>query len=411
MYDLSDFSGLQSAKVQVGLSLALAELPSIEEVKTLAKWTPEMVDRFNRDAAWFEDKTAEPHRDRSGAMGAFSYLAAENGWSDEQLMAALIDIDDRWGKYVGRRDREKRLVDFVNRARVKVGYNPIDMDLSMLFDGSDPVLQEDGESKLVYGFQDFIDMEFNIDWMLEGLLAVGGFGLLVAHPGVGKTTLAIQMAAYLALGKDRFLKWDNVGGSKKVLFLSLEMGKAPFHLFLSNIAENYEDRNTLNRNFLVAPLGSPMPLDTPEGQAFLNNLMDEYMPDLVVIDSLQKISSKELTDEQAVKNLVHYLSGLRTKYKTTLLVVHHNRKKPNDAQKKSVELSDVYGSTYITTDVDFVLNLHKVAQDLVMVTTLKSRLGPEEEPFEIARGQHLTFTMDFEGLMDDYKKAGVELDV
>jgi archaellum biogenesis ATPase FlaH len=170
------------------------------------------------------------------------------------------------------------------------------------------------------------------------------------------------------------------------------------------ISNSYPDKKTLNRNFLVAPFGQPIPLDTEQGQQFLSNLMDEYMPDVLIIDSLQKISSKELTDEQAVKNLIHYLSTVRNKYNTSLLVIHHNRKKPNDAQKKSVELSDVYGSTYIATDADFVMNLHATTQENVAVTMIKNRLGPTIEPFEIHRDEYLTFGMDFDKLQQQFGK-------
>jgi archaellum biogenesis ATPase FlaH len=182
------------------------------------------------------------------------------------------------------------------------------------------------------------------------------------------------------------------------------MGKPPLNHFLSLISNSYSDKKMLNRNFLVAPFGTPIPLDNPEGQQFLSNIMDEFMPDVLIIDSLQKISSKELTDEQAVKNLIHYLSAVRAKYNTSILVIHHNRKKPNDAQKKSVELSDVYGSTYIATDADFVMNLHATTQDNVAVTMVKNRLGPTPEPFEIHRDKFLTFGMDFDHLQKQFGK-------
>jgi len=128
---------------------------------------------------------------------------------------------------------------------------------------------------------------------------------------------------------------------------------------MATIGEGYEDKNTLNRNFLVAPFGTPINLDTPEGQIFFDQIMNDHMPDILVIDSLQKISSKELTDEQAVKNLIHYLATVRAKYSCAMVMIHHKpQRKQNDGdKKKGVELSDVYGSTYITTDVDFVMSL------------------------------------------------------
>lgn len=409
-YSLSDFGHITSAKELVSTKILEEPLPSIDEVKTLAKWTSDMHDLFNttREQAIGTDDDGTKHFDRSSAMARMAYYGAEQGWSDAQIMAVLVDIDDRWGKYTNRRDRETRyLIPLVNRARQKHGYSGSLTDLAMasLLQEQKPI---DGSeaAKMVWGFDDFVNTEFKINWMLEDLFAVGGFGLLVAHPGVGKTTLAIQMGAQLAVGDEQFLKWDNKGGAKKVLFLSLEMGKPPLNHFLSLISNSYDDRKMLNRNFLVAPLGVPVPLDIPEGQQFLANLMDEYMPDVLIIDSLQKISSKELTDEQAVKSLIHYLSNIRAKYNTSLLVIHHNRKKPNEAQKKSVELSDVYGSTYIATDADFVMNLHATTQDMVAVTMIKNRLGPTLEPFEIHRDKNLTFSMDFQKLQEQFGQEG-----
>jgi KaiC/GvpD/RAD55 family RecA-like ATPase len=407
-YSITDFGHITSAKVLVSTKVMDEPLPSIDEVKTLAKWTADMSELFNttREQAIMTDDDGGKLFDRSTAMARMAYYGAEQGWTDPQIMAVLVDVDNRWGKYVTRRDREARyLIPLIDRARQKHGYSGslTDLAMSALLTQQKPT---DGAeaTKMVWGFDDFVNEEFHISWMLEDLFAVGGFGLLVAHPGVGKTTLAIQMGAQLALGQERFLKWNNIGGAKKVLLLSLEMGKPPLNHFLGLISNSYPDKKTLNRNFLVAPFGQPIPLDTEQGQQFLSNLMDEYMPDVLIIDSLQKISSKELTDEQAVKNLIHYLSTVRNKYNTSLLVIHHNRKKPNDAQKKSVELSDVYGSTYIATDADFVINLHATTQENVAVTMIKNRLGPTIEPFEIHRDEYLTFGMDFDKLQQQFGK-------
>jgi len=55
------------------------------------------------------------------------------GWQDDQIAAILYDADDRWGKYKHRRDRDRRLTDFVNRARQKHGYNSLEnVDLTKL---------------------------------------------------------------------------------------------------------------------------------------------------------------------------------------------------------------------------------------------------------------------------------------
>lgn len=413
-YDLSAFGKLTSAKEVVSSRVMSDDLPTIEEVKTLAKWSAPLLELFNQPKPDMS-KPAEDRFDRSAALSRIAYFGAELGWTDGQIMVAISDADERWEKYTGRPSRSNILLNMVNRARQKHGYSPVEeITLAGMRKAkeTEQVVDVDSQTtrKLIYGLQDFLDADFPINWMLKDLLSEAGFGLLVAHPGTGKTTLALQMGISLALGHEKFLHWDNVAGMKKVLFMSFEMAAPPLKLFLNNIAQSYDDRVTLNRNFLVAPFGEPVALDTEAGQAFMNNLLDEYMPDVVIIDSLQKISSKELTDEQAVKSLIHYLSAVRAKYKTAMVVIHHNRKKANDAQKKSVEISDVYGSTYINADADFVMNLHTESNDLLTLTMLKNRLGPTPLPFDIVRGEHMHFSTGLEDIAARFTKEKLEGD-
>lgn len=403
-YTLDDFAKVESVKKLVSDSIHLDALPPIDEVKALAHWSTEMLEKFNRPGVYFERKPDGSKEDRSAAMAELAYMGTERGFTDEQIAAVLYDADERWGKYRTRNDRHRRLVDFINRARQKHGYSPMPgVSMVSLIESANQSAPIMGESKLVYGFTEFVDAEFRIEWTLDQLLAQGGLGLVTGFPGTGKTQFCIAVGAHLAIGAEKFLKWDNLGGAKKVLFLSLEMGAAPLNHFMGIIGKGYDEKVKLNRNFLVAPFGAPMPLDTVEGQTFLDQLMTDYMPDIVVVDSLQKISSKELTDEQAVKTLIHYLSSVRSKFKCSMLVIHHNRKKPNDGQKKGVELSDVYGSTYITTDVDFVLSLRVEEQNLLQVETLKNRLGKVLDPFQIVRDDEtLGFSLDLSKLHQQY---------
>lgn len=414
-YSLDDFSGVPSAKEIVYGNVDVGALPDVETVKTLARWTPDVLSLFEKPASYFSGEDGEK-RDRSAAMTRLAYFGAELGWEDTQITAVLYDADDRWGKYVHRRDREKRLLDFVNRARAKHGYNYDKVpDFSLLDTKKFTVVDAEKTAKpLIYGFDDFAKADFPINWMLEDLLSEGGVGLVTGFPGTGKTQFGIAMGAHLALGAKEFLKWKNPNGHKKVLFLSLEMGAAPLNLFLRTIGRGYEDMHTLNKNFLVGPFGEPLPLDTPQGQAFLNSILDEYMPDVIFIDSLQAVISKEMTDELSVKSFFHYLSSVREKYRCGMVIIHHNRKKPNDAQKKSVELSDVYGSTFIAAEVDWAMSLRlndPTDSSMLSVDMLKNRLGKMTEPFEMYRDENLGFSTEFAHLIHTPPKKGSILDV
>lgn len=394
-YSLSDFA--EVPVVEAGSSAVSGDLSEIPDIAS-----------FGADVDWHEDlvtlwETDNPE-DRSTALMEAAYLAAEEKWADAQILSLLYTLDDRWEKYTHRpaRTREKLLKDILERARVKIGYEgrQLTQPGGFLEQHSETIIDETD----VLGFGDFLGRSYPIDWMFEGLLARGGAGLITGWPGAGKTTFSLQMAAAAALGKD-FLRWKNVDAAK-VLYLSLEMAAPPLHLFVSSAEENYTkaEIKKLNKQLLLAPFGVPLHVDRKEGYERLSGLLEKHSPDVVFIDSLSMITPKDLTDEEAMKTLFDGLAVVRQETGTAFVIIHHNRKKAADAQRsKGTELSDVYGSTYITAKVDFALNLAKMEEKgLVQATTLKNRLGPEPDPFEMVRsGMQFSDPSSMAGFLKD----------
>lgn len=394
-YSLSAF-----AEVPVVYADSTAIQESLDEIPDIAS--------FGADVHWQDDlvelwETEEP-RDRSSALMEAAYLAAESQWGDPQILSLLYALDDRWQKYTNRshKVRERILKELLERARVKIGYEGLQLpDTSGFLDQHSAAVMDETD---VLGFGDFIDRSYPIDWMFEGLLSHGGAGLITGWPGAGKTTLSLQMAADAALGND-FLRWKSTG-RVKVLYLSLEMAAPPLHLFVTSSKEQYTAKEiaALNRNLLLAPFGVPLHVDKKEGYERLIGLLEKHSPDVVFIDSLSMITPKDLTDEEAMKTLFDGLAVVRQETKTAFVIIHHNRKKAADAQKsKRVEQSDIYGSTYITAKVDFAVNLTKMEEkNVVQLDTLKNRLGPEPDPFELIRsGMRFSDPSSMAGFLKD----------
>lgn len=394
-YSLSDF-----AEVPVVYADNTAIQESLDEIPDIAS--------FGADVHWQDDlvelwETEEP-RDRSSALMEAAYLAAEAKWGDPQILSLLYALDDRWQKYTNRshKVRERILKELLERARVKIGYEGLQLpDTSGFLDQHSAAVMDETD---VLGFGDFIARSYPIDWMFEGLLSHGGAGLITGWPGAGKTTLSLQMAADAALGND-FLRWKSTG-RVKVLYLSLEMAAPPLHLFVTSSKEQYTAKEiaALNRNLLLAPFGVPLHVDKKEGYERLIGLLEKHSPDVVFIDSLSMITPKDLTDEEAMKTLFDGLAVVRQETKTAFVIIHHNRKKAADAQKsKRVEQSDIYGSTYITAKVDFAVNLTKMEEkNVVQLDTLKNRLGPEPDPFELIRsGMRFSDPSSMAGFLKD----------
>jgi KaiC/GvpD/RAD55 family RecA-like ATPase len=387
---IDHFASLGSPEREVLDRLNIGELPTVQALLAFGNWDADFLRRFNMTQE--EARESSPEK-RSGAIMALGYTAAEHGFSDEQMYAMIQDVDTRWEKYADRSNagKRKQFLDIIARARAKIGYlTGNDLTFAGLLGTAKPIVDN---PQLVYGFTDFLNTDVHIDWLIEGLLAEGSIGIVTGQPGVGKTQFGIQLAITLASEIEQFLIWKNVSGSpKKVLFLSLEMGHAFLKSFMDKIAERYSDHLSLQRNLQIAPLGTGIRLDRPEGQAFLNNLLSEYKPDVLLIDSLQKMTTSVLTDEIATKALMDYMVTVREQYNCTALVVHHNRKKGNDGQSAG-GLSDMYGHQFLAADADLVVNLRKTGHHDIAVDAWKNKLAEEWDTFNILRDKHLQFNL------------------
>ena len=385
-YPRTRFDFLKAAKQLVSETLSIDALVPVEDILANYPWDKETYALFTNNN--------QPDGYRSTALMAIGYFGAEQGMTDEEIFSLLVDADNRWGKFVKRSDRVKRLSDIVNRARQKHPV-PITSETFAGLLGTTSTDKIEVDVRYVYGFEDFLNADFRVEWTVDKLIERTGLGLVTAAPGVGKTQISIQFGIHMALGRD-FLRWKPLGRSK-VLYLSLEMGKASSKLFLDTISKSYtpEEIQILQRNFQIAPLGESIPLDRPEGKKFMESVLEEYKPNVVIIDSLGKLTGGELSDDTTMRKFFSYIARLRNKFECAFLIIHHNRKGTSD-NKKPRNLEDVFGSQYITSEPDFVVSLWRESGrgNTIEVRELKNRLATQREPFEIERVEHLAFNYE-----------------
>jgi hypothetical protein len=380
-YGRGNFASLAPVKQLVSEALDVAEIPDVTRV--VAKYV------FDDDhyKLFMQPTVEEGHR--SSALMKVGFFGAESGMTDAEIYSLLLNADERWGKFKNRTDRKKRLLDIVNRARLKYpeGFK---IGAGLLKEVSDDAPVD--TPKYVYGFEEFLNTEINIEWAFEGLLEHGGIGVISSPPGIGKTQTSIQLGISGALGYD-FLKWKPVK-KMKILILSLEMSHASLKHFMTTIARQYNptEISQLERNLKIVPLGEPLPFDTPEGKKFLEALLDEYKPDGVIIDSMGKVTNASLSEEVKIKELNAYYVHLRNKYGCFLWFIHHNRK-ATDNNKRPTDLSDLYGNQYIAAETTSVLCLWKEKDGSLTISELKNRLSQQGEPFAVERNSNLHFTI------------------
>jgi RecA-family ATPase len=182
-------------------------------------------------------------------------------------------------------------------------------------------------------FEDLLDTESEaVDWLVPSLLPVGETVLLCALPKVGKSKLAIDLAFSVATGESRFLGQETKQG--KVLLITPDASKMSLKQELTKRGFRKQDSPNLHI----------FPRWTIDQMAVLEAELENFRPDLVVIDSLKKITVgqeiSENSDEFA--NNIIALNDMLSRYRASGILVHHANKS-NDA----IGVERVRGSTAI----------------------------------------------------------------
>lgn len=349
-YSLEFFSALPVPKQLAKEALVLEEVPDVMSV--IFKYP------FSAEEALFFRKTEMATGTRSSALMRLAYLCAEKRMTDEEAYAILRNADDRWKKFTGRKDQDKRLLEMLNRARHKYPINP---EIKV-------------EGLQVFNWTELSELEIHVDWLIPGVLQRQGIMVIAGHPGVGKTQFTIQMLKHMALGKP-FLGWEN-SEPRRVGFVSMEMGAAELKVFQEemNKIHSPEELEVLGMNFQIVPIGQNLMFDQEADRKKIIQFIEEQRLEVVGFDSLSKTTLGSL-EESKVKEVMDFADTLRIEHDCSVVFIHHNRK-GQVGNKKPKNLEDLYGSFYITATATTVIGLWQNQQNYeIEISYLKLRLS------------------------------------
>lgn len=208
-----------------------------------------------------------------------------------------------------------------------------------------------------------------VNWIVEGLLAVGGLSLVGAKPKVGKSTLARYIAHCVARGVACLGRRVHAG---PVLYVSIEERRRDVRAHFAQLG-NTDD---LDLHVHVEPVPG-----TPAGNnreairqhrvAWLAAEIKRLRPVLVVIDTWGRfVAVKDGNDYAEATAATDPLIALARDTDTHLLFTHH-------ARKGEGELIDaLLGSTAIVGSVDTVL-LERRQRDKVRTLESNQRVGDD----------------------------------
>lgn len=202
----------------------------------------------------------------------------------------------------------------------------------------------------------------------EVLWACGESLLIVAPPGAGKTTMAVQLVEALVGLTDSVLGLP-VRPARRVLYLAMDRPRQIRRAMARRFGADHRD--VLNDRLVVHK--GPLPGDLAKYPEQLVSLAHQHDCDVIVVDSLKDACAK-LTDDEA-GSMVNRAVQMCNAADIDVLVLHHQRKGQNG--NKPNTLADVYGSTWITAGAGSVILLWGDAgSEVVELTHLKQPADP-----------------------------------
>lgn len=384
---VGEFGSLREPPTAATLDV-IDDLPEVMECIAHYHWTENAFNTFRSNSI--------PVGDRSDRLCWLAYECATMGMSNAEILSVLLNVDERWKKFLGRDDRVEQLLAIVGRARLKF-----------------PAPAAFSEGRLpVMGSADFVAQDIQIEWVIEGLLPKESLWVLVSPPAVGKTQLTLQLAIHMALGRS-FLGFE-ITRPMRTVFFSLEMPEDNLHYFMKKMFAPFDEDELklLNNNLLIVPLGYSIRFDNIAEQTRLLDLMDQWQPDGIMIDSLGTNVSN-IDDTPAIINLLDfYKKQIMRRYGCFVGLIHHFRK-GQVGNKKPSSLYDLFGSQYIGSTCDLVLSLWKDnpadRNEPIAVNALKPRMGIGFDEFFITRTEDLSFELVEEtptGALSDPSSGG-----
>ncbi len=291
-------------------------------------------------------------------------------------------------------DRAEAELYAVSERRLAAGFSPLKELLHDAFDRLDYLHTHRGEiSGVRTGFAD-------LDALTTGLQP-SDLIVLAARPSIGKTSLALNVAEFAAIGNSP---------AKSVGIFSLEMSKEQLVLRLLSSVGGI-DSQRLRTGFLdemdfvgvskamTALSEAPIYIDdtpnisTMELRTKARRLQAEVGLDLVIVDYLQLMQSSTTTKDanrvQEVSEISRGLKALARELKVPVIAVSQLSRQPEMRESKEPRLSDLRESGAIEQDADLVMFLwrekeraqeeHEADGEVVKLRLAKHRNGPTGE--------------------------------
>ena len=223
-----------------------------------------------------------------------------------------------------------------------------------------------------------------------GGITPGSLGFVYGPPKSGKTTFCENLGMCIAYGKSDFFgyKIEN-NDPQKVLFISMEEYWRARTERNKKQLSRMEVAEELKSNYMVVNENFPRVfLNNDDLKNRLQEIIDETKPNIVFIDSMTRMASKEIEDSSVCSAISLILRELANSNGVAIIVIHHTHKLNGNA----ISIDSLAGSRVLAQEADFMIGINRTVNGHRYYKEVAMRYGQEKEDimlFEIDDNQWL----------------------
>ncbi len=276
-------------------------------------------------------------------------------------------------------DKAESEVFSLTQKHIDKGFTPVRLTLSESFDRLDELHKiGDGMRGVPTGFKD-------LDNVLAGLQR-SNLLILAARPGVGKTTLALNIARNVAINNKRSVGIFSLEMSKEELVDRLLVAQADIDAWKMKTAKLNSDEFTRLSEAMGVLAEAPLYIDDTPALSILEmrtkarRLQVDAGIDLLIVDYLQLARSRNLENRvQEVAEISQGLKNLARELKIPVLALSQLSRAVEQRERKRPQLADLRESGSIEQDADVVMFLWRENEEeigKIYLDIAKHRNGP-----------------------------------
>jgi DNA-binding PadR family transcriptional regulator/ribosomal protein S8 len=241
------------------------------------------------------------------------------------------------------------------------------------------------------------------EYLIDRILPIGGFAILAAYSGIGKSLNTYYMANQLSLGKPFFGKFECK--KSRILIIDAEQNLVQIQQRINMLIEPEAESNIY---FLNDPA---MKLSSDDAVDKVTKMVEENNIDLVIVDTFRACAGKiDENNATEIKDFFQAFMPLKQMGVTMLFLDHIRKSNMNEGKQPTLE--KLFGSQDKAARMDVVLMLHKERnKDEIEFYQEKNRDGEKIQPFAFkmtpSLGGNTTHQMEYVGEIDNHGELSV----